>query len=242
MNNSETEPLRANNEHDSMLIEETLAKHNKRGCCGTKKSKIIWGISISTILLLMGLLTYFFFPRYPKVGFYGVEIDNVNQPGSHKILGGLSKKNHTVNLALTMYVYANSTLFFDLKVDKIDVEGYMKLNNGDYVHVGNGHLKAPIIIPKRSSFYKFEMPFLITYDTQNKAQESSEAFKQFLNKCGIDGQPKKNIQIKYIARAWIPLLSWTGYVSKFIKEIEFPCPLKLDLITNIRKAFGFLFG
>src|SRR5690349_13767782 len=118
----------------------------------------------------------------------------------------------------------------------------MQLDNGDYIPVGTGHLRHTIVIPKRSQFYKFEMPFILSYDTHQSKESNINAFKQFLDKCGVDGKPKRDIQIKYIARAWIPLLSWTGYVPKFIKEIRFTCPLKMNLITNIRRVFGYLFG
>ncbi|KAJ3216120.1 hypothetical protein HDU67_009921 [Dinochytrium kinnereticum] len=195
----------------------------RASCCGT------FCVIILFILLGLGILGFFAFPRMPKIVISDPYVPATSK-GGFKETGDLSTASKEKPYVVTFEMAVNGTVYspnyFSLQVDEINIKGNLLDEQGKKLENAVAAGQSTNINFKSFQNTTFVLPINLNYSASNaESLLTDKVLILILKSCGIlPGSEKKDLRMEYEASFKVPLIAWTGYKPFFNGKMNFPCP------------------
>ncbi|EGF79383.1 hypothetical protein BATDEDRAFT_89818 [Batrachochytrium dendrobatidis JAM81] len=216
-----------------------LSEKKKRHmfCFRSKKSMQICLAVTAAVLLLVGVLGFFFFPRFPALKVLDMQVI----PESSHIGPSEDGPGVSVNLQMHMNVSVVNPNRYHLKVESVDLTALLQPNitqltgvslgsgapalapkSGQTIKIGTGSRATPLIFPPNQNT-TFLLNFTLSYATA-ASLETDIGLGEILQGCGFLRARQRPITINYQATAHIAFLKAFGIKPVFSDDIRINCP------------------
>jgi hypothetical protein len=198
---------------------------SKRRCCGFSLYACLCCCCVLLLILIgVGVLLFFLLFRQPSFKVLGIQSTGnqipIFQPDANTI---------GVNLTLNVQVDNPNVVGASLK----QVLGYGQSPSLPGVDIAKGEIDDVQIAAKGSTTIAF--PFTILYSEQ--VDKGQVALKDMIVKCGLTGQPKQQIPIKYRVDVKVSIIGIGIGLPEFSGSSQFDCPIPADfqnpLLNNL---------
>ncbi|KAI8908318.1 hypothetical protein EDD86DRAFT_247515 [Gorgonomyces haynaldii] len=234
------------------------------GCVPYQKKPRYICLGVTAVLLIvLGVLGFLFFPRYPQMRVLSLNlVDGVNSFHLTGLESGKPSKNFTVTLDMFMTISVINTNRYYMKVEDIDLKAYIVANTTE-LNKGPG---AAAIVPGTSPRKVFEdkdakvqigkgyrdaqyFPsgqnnFTVTYQPDPKILELKDdvILNEIFQSCNIIQPGNRTMTVHYLAVAPVKVLQPIGFVPTFEDDVKINCPFPqsqlTELISRLRASFG----
>ncbi|KAJ1816617.1 hypothetical protein GGH91_003313 [Coemansia sp. RSA 2671] len=209
----------------------------KRRCCGGGRycfcfSKRCCMIFIPVLLLILaglGVTLYFVWPRFPEVTFNQVGVAKPSSSATGKdaelvsnlVDGATINRKGVVTVPLVIHLNVTNPNFIPWTIHNVTVSGYLKnTGGGDNFPVGEGGLRVPFSMPKKSVGNDMPIYFNFRLDTSNS---DYLAAARIVQQACTPGGPQ--LRFYYRAQVILRAISWLGIKPTISDTINFECPI-----------------
>ncbi|KAJ2641123.1 hypothetical protein GGF44_002263 [Coemansia sp. RSA 1694] len=212
----------------------------RRRCCGggrycfcfSKRCCLIFIPILILVLAGLGVTLYFVFPRIPSVTFREVGVAKPNGPSAptgketpsvSELADGVSiSRKGVVTVPLVIHLTVSNPNFIPWTIHNVTVTGYLRnpTAGGANFPVGEGGLRTPFWMPKKSEGNDMPIYFNFRLDTANANYIPAA---QIVQQACTPGGPK--LRFYYRAQVILRAISWLGIKPTISDNIEFECPI-----------------
>ncbi|KAJ1964922.1 hypothetical protein GGI12_001119 [Dipsacomyces acuminosporus] len=217
-------------------FEKSPALRQRRRCCGggyfccfSRRCCCIFIPILVVILIGLGVTLFFVFPRIPEVKFAGVTVPNTRngQSTRQNPIGQLLdnaniNRKGVVTVPLVIHLNVTNPNYIPWTIHNVTVDGFIKnaTPSGDNFPVGEGGLKEPFYMPKKSVGNDMKVWFNFRLDTNNTNYlDAANVVQQACTPGGPD------LKFHYKAKVILKAISWLGIKPSIQDSVHFPCPI-----------------
>ncbi|KAJ2746866.1 hypothetical protein GGI20_001019 [Coemansia sp. BCRC 34301] len=229
-------------------------KRKSRRCCGggrycfcfSKRCCLIFIPILIIILAGLGVTLYYVFPRIPTVKFKEVgvakpdvasSLTGKETPSVSELVDGVTiSRKGVVTVPLVIHLTVSNPNFIPWTIHNVTVTGYLRNpGGGDNFPVGEGGLRTPFWMPKKSEGN--DMPIYFNFRLDTAHTNYIPAAQTVQQACTLGG-PK--LRFYYRAQVILRAISWLGIKPTISDNIEFECPISQinDLGIQINDLTG----
>ncbi|KAJ2499720.1 hypothetical protein GGH96_003307 [Coemansia sp. RSA 1972] len=217
------------NKSSSSLEKQSPAKRRKRRCCGngrycwcfSKRCCLIFLPILAVILAGVGVTLYYVFPRIPVVTFERISVAQEQGNTVEQLLGSASiNRQGVVTVPLIIHLNVTNPNFIPWTIHNVTVDGFLANSTQDDFPVGEGGLREPFKMPKKTNTNDMPIYFNFRLSTDNDNYLSAA---QTVQKSCSAGGP--SLRFKYKAKIILKAISWLGIKPVISDTISFACPV-----------------
>ncbi|KAJ3329372.1 hypothetical protein HDU76_008031 [Blyttiomyces sp. JEL0837] len=232
-------------------------------CCipTSKIGRIICGSVTFVVLVVLGVLGFLFWPRFPTIHVDSIMLNQTVGSFAFNIPkdGNLNYMN--LSLSFNMIVSTFNPNRYDLHVDMIDLQANMQVNKsqiainekpaglGFGTFIGKPPTPPPGYVPsyspqigsanKSTVIFRagknttYQMIFNLYYKPDpNLGLLQDPVFQELCNVCGITSSPRTS-KISYVAKSMVSFLKGLGYEPTVQGDLNINCPASPDQVQAI---------
>ncbi|KAJ3017444.1 hypothetical protein HKX48_003546 [Thoreauomyces humboldtii] len=222
----------------------------KRRCCccipRSRRGKFGCGFGILFVLVAMGLIAFFFIPRFPSVTVKSFRISSGSMSGiTLQLPSATNNQTFSASLPVTMKVVATSTNPYPIHVDMLQVKAVVNTPTNNAEPIGTGQEGQLIFAPKATTQFGLNFTIQFTQVGGIASLIQDPALNQFLASCNISspfstapvvlGVPT---QIDYETAVSVIPLNKVGIVPRLAGTFTFPCPFSGTLLRSMQDLAG----
>ncbi|KAL3895063.1 MAG: hypothetical protein SGCHY_004920 [Lobulomycetales sp.] len=203
-------------------------RHRKGACC----------FCFLAVIVILGLATFFLFPRIPDV--------NVSDPILDDSLASVQTRGNAltaspanpfeISMQMRIDVTSKSGNYIDWVLDEVRTDGILldaATGGPNDAVVAFGSVRDARIRGMDTSV--ISLPITVTYTSTSPVTSltSDPAFLALIAPCGLNGQPRRPVSMRYSVAIEHGILKAFGYTPTFDGVSSFPCPVSQDTLAQI---------